>query len=434
MLMLPEILLADYQYDLPDERIAHYPVEPRDTSQLLVSQNGHIVHQHFYQLPELLPSDSFLLFNDTKVIPARLFFQKSTGSVIEIFLLHPEIPTRVINDAMQQTEHCVWSCMIGNKKRWKLGEVLSLQFAVHSPQFTVHSPQSSVHSSQSTVPTVDSLLCTLEVSWAGYEKNWVKFTWSYSNEAQYRPLTFVEVVKALGELPLPPYLNRKADQQDHVSYQTVYSHTEGAVAAPTAGLHFTENIFTALTNKGIKHDFVTLHVGAGTFQPVKVANAVEHTMHSEQVVFKKSLIDNLIKNIEHIIVVGTTSMRSLESLFWFGVKLVNLTLPVPFLIEKLAPYQKYNHLPTPKEALQAVIAYMEAKDLDELVGETEVLIFPGYEFKLCKGLITNFHQPGSTLMLLVAAFVGPHWRKIYEDALTNHYRFLSYGDSSLLLP
>ncbi|MEZ4902720.1 MAG: S-adenosylmethionine:tRNA ribosyltransferase-isomerase [Spirosomataceae bacterium] len=276
----------------------------------------------------------------------------------------------------------------------------------------------------------------LEVNWVDYEKNWVRFSWLplLENEVMLPSLTFVEVVKALGELPLPPYLNRKASLQDRTSYQTVYSHIEGAVAAPTAGLHFTENVFAALAHKSIKHDFVTLHVGAGTFQPVKVANAVEHTMHSEQVVFRKPLIENLIENIDYIIVVGTTSMRSLESLYWFGVKLINNDLSPTFFIEKLAPYQKYTHLPSAKEALRAVIAYMKANDLEELVGETEILIFPSYEFKLCKGLITNFHQPGSTLMLLVAAFIGPHWRTVYAEALANDYRFLSYGDSSLLLP
>jgi S-adenosylmethionine:tRNA ribosyltransferase-isomerase len=241
----------------------------------------------------------------------------------------------------------------------------------------------------------------------------------------------------LGEIPLPPYLNRETEARDIETYQTVYSKIEGAVAAPTAGLHFTENVFNKLITKGIRHTFVTLHVGAGTFQPVKVQNAVEHTMHAEQVVYSRKLIEQLLDNIEHIIVVGTTSMRSLESLYWYGAKLwVNsaMTDEQLFFIEKLTPYQNKETLPTPEESLKAVLAFMKENNLEELVGETEIMIFPGYTFKLCKGLITNYHQPNSTLMLLIAAFVGSDWRKIYEEALANNYRFLSYGDSSLLLP
>jgi S-adenosylmethionine:tRNA ribosyltransferase-isomerase len=402
-----EILLADYQYDLPDERIARHPLEPRDSSKLLIYQEGNILHKCFYDLPDYLPSDSFLVFNDTKVIPARVFFQKPTGAVIEIFLLHPEAPTRIINDAMQQTESCVWSCMIGNKKRWKKGEVLATELRVTNYELQI------------------------KVEWVDVENNWVKFTWEprFTPHSSFLSPSFAEVIQALGEIPLPPYLNRKAEIKDRESYQTVYSKIEGAVAAPTAGLHFTENVFQKLSQKGIEHAFVTLHVGAGTFQPVKVLNAIEHPMHAEQVVFTRELLEKLQKHLGEIIAVGTTSVRALESLYWYGVRL--LQGEKSFWIEQLSPYQT-EIVPNAAASLEAVLNYMKAHNLKELVGETEIMIFPGYEFKLCKGLITNYHQPNSTLMLLVAAFVGPDWRKIYEEALANDYRFLSYGDSSLL--
>jgi len=410
---LPEILLADYEYDLPDEKIARYPVEPRDASKLMVYRDGKITHQRFLELSDFLPSNSFLVFNDTKVIPARVFFTKSTGAGIEVFLLHPEEPTRIINDAMQQTTSSVWSCMVGNKKRWKSSETLEYCFQINSYQVVV------------------------SADWVDIEKNWVKFCWTAVDaEGTSKELTFAEIIRALGEIPLPPYLNRKTETGDVENYQTVYSKIEGAVAAPTAGLHFTERVFEQLSQKNIKHDFVTLHVGAGTFQPVKVANAVEHTMHAEQVVYKYSFVENILKHVGGIIAVGTTSMRSLESLYWFGVKLANEQgmLNEAFFIEKLTPYQTYQHLLSPQESLEMVLRYMKVNGLEEVIGETEIMIFPSYKFQLCRGLITNYHQPKSTLMLLIAAFVGQNWRTIYNEALTNNYRFLSYGDSSLLLP
>jgi S-adenosylmethionine:tRNA ribosyltransferase-isomerase len=411
--MLPEILLADYQYDLPDERIARYPVEPRDSSKLQIYQDGKITHEHFFNLPDHLPSDSFLVFNDTKVIPARVFFQKPTGAVIEIFLLHPEEPTRIINDAMQQTESCVWSCMIGNKKRWKQGEILTTEIRV-------------------TDRYADADELRIKAEWVDAENNWVKFSWEpVLTSVTFHSPSFAEVIRALGEIPLPPYLNRKTESRDLETYQTVYSKIEGAVAAPTAGLHFTERVFENLAQKGIDHAFVTLHVGAGTFQPVKVLNAVEHTMHAEQVVFTQEFVEKLHRHLGKIIAVGTTSVRALESLYWYGVRL--LQGETSFWIEKLSPYQT-EEVPSAADALEAILSYMKAQNRKELVGETEIMIFPGYDFKLCKGLITNYHQPNSTLMLLIAAFVGADWRKIYEEALVNEYRFLSYGDSSLLLP
>ncbi len=398
---LSYIQLSDYSYHLPDERIARYPVDPRDSSKLLVYKEGQIEHDNFHNLVNYLPEHSFLVFNDTKVIPARIYFRKSTGAIIEVFLLTPVAPSQRLHDAMQTTEKCVWECMIGNKKRLKEGESYELR--------------------------IDSAL-QVNISLVDADKNRVEFSWKTSSE----PVPFVEVLRCLGQIPLPPYLKRATEQKDLDTYQTVYSKVEGAVAAPTAGLHFTNNVFEQLTQKDIRHDFVTLHVGAGTFLPVKVQNVVEHAMHTEQVVFSKALIENLLRNVESIVAVGTTSARSLESLYWFGVKLLEKESKV-FFIEKLYPYQQ-RQLPTPSQSLDAVLSMMETAGIDELAGETQIFILPSYTFKICKGLITNYHQPESTLMLLVAAFVGDDWKAIYEAALKNDYRFLSYGDSSLLLP
>ena len=412
--------LSDYSYNLPDERIARYPVSPRDTSKLLVYKNGAIVHECFNNIHHFIPENSLLIFNDTKVIPARTFFQKPTGTIIEVFLLNPVSPTHLVNEAMQTTESCVWQCMIGNKKRWKSGEILGV---------VVDNLQSSSHGLHLTAQLID------------LDQNLVQFSWENGTNTNTR---FLEVVQALGQIPLPPYLKRNTEIQDLETYQTVYSKSEGAVAAPTAGLHFTENVFENLTQKNIRHDFVTLHVGAGTFLPVKVENVVEHKMHSEQIVFTKSLVQNLIQNLGQIIAVGTTSMRSLESLYWIGVKIHQSGVESSLLkaknterhylqIEKLFPYQPQD-LPTAKESLNAILNHMDVQNLEQLVAETEIFILPSYEFKICKALITNYHQPESTLMLLVAAFVGNDWKRIYEEALNNDYRFLSYGDSSLLIP
>ncbi len=407
MTPLLDIQLADFDYNLPDERIARYPVEPRDSSKLLVYQSGQISHQVFSNLTDFLPTNAFLVFNDTKVIPARIYFQKATGSVIEIFLLQPHSPTRFVHQAMQLTDSCVWECMIGNKKRWKNNEILHLSFEINGLKYQI------------------------EAKLVEREQNLVQFSW---NNKLVVPITFVDVVKALGQIPLPPYLKRKTESQDSETYQTVYSKAEGAVAAPTAGLHFTERVFEQMAHKNIGHSFVTLHVGAGTFMPVKVQNVAAHTMHSEQVVYTQKLIEDLIEHNGKIIAVGTTSMRSLESLYWFGVKLlVDKTENIVFNVEKLYPYSVENP-PLVTESLQAILIFMTANNMTQLVGETEIMILPSYQFKICKGLITNYHQPESTLMLLVAAFVGNDWRQVYDQALANNYRFLSYGDSSLLLP
>ncbi|KAA0990081.1 S-adenosylmethionine:tRNA ribosyltransferase-isomerase [Dyadobacter aurulentus] len=395
------IRLEDYVYDLPNERIAHYPLEVRDQSKLLVYQNGSIQHRQFSDLPAQLPANTLLVFNNTRVIPARAHFQKPTGAVIEILLLHPELPTRIIQDAMLVSRQCVWECMIGNKKRWKTGETLSTDIEIGSQEVK------------------------LEVAYVDYAKNHVQLSWSAD-------FTFLEIIKALGEIPLPPYLNRDTEEADKQTYQTVYAHHDGAVAAPTAGLHFTDRVFEQLESKGIRSSFLTLHVGAGTFLPIKVESVTAHQMHSEQVVFSRKLIGDLLASVEMIVPVGTTSLRSLESLYWFGVKLFRKETE-EFGIEKLYPYHAAEKvLPSPVEALREVANFMDKNNLEQLTGETEIFIFPGYHFQLCKGLVTNFHQPGSTLILLVAAFVGKDWKQIYTEAFEKNYRFLSYGDSSLL--
>jgi len=392
--------LEKYTYYLPDERIARFPVEPRDTSKLLVYKNTVIKEDRFYRLVEHLPKESFLVFNNTKVIPARLFFQKESGAIIEIFLLNPVEPSTVISQVMETTQTCTWACMIGNKKRLK-GKLVG--------KHTIH----ATNDLELVAELVDS------------EKNYVQFTWNNPT------LTFAEIVKYFGQIPLPPYLKRQTEEKDYQTYQTVYSKNDGAVAAPTAGLHFTEKVLFDLVEHDINYDFITLHVGAGTFQPIKVQNVVEHQMHSEQIVFDKAFIEQLARNLSFVIPVGTTSMRSLESLYWFGVKL--LQGQSTFFIEKLFPYQQSEAI-SAETSIQAIVNYMEAQNIEQLIGETEIFIFPGYQFRICKGIITNFHQPDSTLILLVAALVGDNWQKIYDFALENNFRFLSYGDSSLLIP
>lgn len=404
MQKLPSINLANYHYELPSEKIAQFPLQNRDEAKLLVYKNGEITHNHFYELADFLPKKTFLVFNDTKVIPARLVFTKSTGAKIEVFLLHPIAPSLVAHAVMQTTATCTWQCMIGNKKRWKNDEKLSLLLKI------------------------DEQDVIFEAKLSNEENNEVTFTWNYS-------FSFATILAYIGELPLPPYLKRKATIADNQQYQTVYSQKEGAVAAPTAGLHFTERVFNTLSAREIEKDFLTLHVGAGTFQPIKEQNVVNHAMHIEQVVISKKNIQNLLAHTSNIVAVGTTSMRTLESLYWYGVKLIKNSENVNFQIEKLYPYQwEKADLPSVKEAFEAILKYMEQHSLEEIIGETAILILPGYVFKVCKGIITNFHMPDTTLILLIAAFVGDNWRKIYDEALKNDYRFLSYGDSSLLLP
>ncbi|WP_200980564.1 S-adenosylmethionine:tRNA ribosyltransferase-isomerase [Echinicola sp. 20G] len=397
----PEIKLSDYQYELPDDRIAKFPLEKRDHSKLLHFESGNVEHHRFYELAELLPQNTLMVFNNTKVIPARLIFQRTSGAKIEIFLLQPVAPSTVINDIMVHHGPVIWQAMIGNLKKWKDNELLLGEIEVSNQKVKIEAK------------LVDRASRSVEISWDGSH------------------IPFASIVEAAGEVPLPPYLNRKATVADKPRYQTVYSKKEGAVAAPTAGLHFTEEVLKNLEQKGIQTDYLTLHVGAGTFQPIKDEIVSNHPMHSEQVVIRKENIIKFLQQNGNIVAVGTTSMRSLESIYWYGVKLLNDNNK-QFLIPKLFPYEKHTKAASLKESLTAILNHMEAEKLDEITGSTEIFIMPGYEFKVCNGLLTNFHQPGSTLILLVAAFTKNQWNKIYKEALSQEYRFLSYGDSSLL--
>ncbi|MCA4900389.1 MAG: S-adenosylmethionine:tRNA ribosyltransferase-isomerase [Bacteroidota bacterium] len=393
---MQSININEYKYDLPQERIALYPLEQRDHSKLLVYRQANISHQHFYELSQFLPEGATLFFNDTKVIPARLLFQKETGATIELFLLNPLQPSPLVAVSMEARGSSQWHVAIGNAKRWTDGQPLTLHLG----------------EGKLTAKLVDK------------EKGIANFSWTPES------LSFAEVVSLAGATPLPPYLKREVEASDRERYQTIYSKKEGAVAAPTAGLHFTDRVFEDLKRKNIQTDFLTLHVSAGTFQPVKVENAMDHPMHAEQMVVSKSNLQNLVNCQGMIVAVGTTSLRTLESLYWYGVKL-EYNQHADFIIEQNEPYQNQGKLSF-KAAVQNVLAKLDRDQSVQLIGETSIYIVPGYEIKSCDAIITNFHQPGSTLMLLVAAFVGPDWKKIYGQALNNGYRFLSYGDSSLL--
>ena len=399
-----KINLKEFHYPLTDERIAKCPLEQRDQSNLLVYRNQQIVHNKFSSLESYLPKNSSLIFNNTKVIPARINFKKTTGANIEIFLLSPLKPTMEVTQAMLVHSSCVWHCMVGNRKRWKATDILERYFDTNHGKIKVNA------------------------SFDNYELNQIRFEWDNKN------IPFVEIVELMGTTPLPPYLNREANEDDKANYQTVYSKNEGAVAAPTAGLHFTKKILKDLLHSGHQIQELTLHVGAGTFQPIKAENVLDHDMHCEQISIDQSTISFLAKTDEPVVAVGTTSVRSLESAYWFGVQLLR-NEATEFRVKKLYPYEiGFEDLPDRKKAFQAVLDHLKVNDLSILYGDTEIFIFPGYEFQVINGLITNFHQPESTLMLLIAAFTGENWKKIYDEALNNNYRFLSYGDSSLLLP
>lgn len=396
------VLIDDYNYALAEEQIAKFPLELRDSSKLLHYNKGEISHKKFTNLADSLPANSHLVFNNTKVLPARILLESDSGAHIEVLLLNPIFKFQSLEQALAATSHTTWQCIIGNKKRWKSGKTLSI--AVGNTM--------------------------LKLDYFDYENNQVRFTWDPS-----LGISFNELINDIGKLPLPPYLNRENVEADKQNYQTIYSEKLGAVAAPTAGLHFTERVFESLYKAGHSTQNITLHVGAGTFLPVKVANVLEHNMHNEQIIFSHEGIKNLLLHINNIIAVGTTSMRALESLYWIGHKIIHneAALDGYFLVEKLYPYQQAMEVPV-TEALEAIIAFMEKQAVDHIVAYTEILISPGYQFKLCKGLITNFHQPKSTLLVLIAALIGKDWKRVYDSALANDYRFLSYGDSSLLLP
>ncbi len=388
--------ISDFDYNLPEERIAQFPLEKRDESKLLVYQNGKINERVFKEIDKELASGSLLISNNTKVIPARLFFQKDTGAIVEVFLLDPVKPTTEVVKAMEAKGSVSWKCMIGNLKRWKEGQILKL--------------------------VTEGI--EVEAELENREERIVKLSWDPAEKSA------VEVIQAIGKIPIPPYMNREATDKDSETYQTVYAQNDGAVAAPTAGLHFTKEVFKTLDELGVKRDFVTLHVGAGTFQPVKEEGDVtKHNMHAEQFVVKKQVIENLLQSEGKVTAVGTTSMRTLESSFWLGNQIVNGYYKG--IVSKLEPYET-KVVADFQTSFSALLNYLNESNLDELHAGTEIMIFPGYDFKVCNQLITNFHQPESTLMLLVAAFVGEDWKKIYDYALANDFRFLSYGDSSIL--
>ncbi|QCR21035.1 S-adenosylmethionine:tRNA ribosyltransferase-isomerase [Pontibacter sp. SGAir0037] len=398
-----KLAIKDFVYELPDERIAKFPLPERDQSKLLHYAHGQITDKHFKALPALLPPDSLLVFNDTKVVQARLLFSKETGGIIEIFCLEPVAPHREVQLAMQQTGSCTWKCLVGNNKRWKSGAV---QLAFEGGILKAERQEQ------------------LEGHFL------IRFTWEPAN------LTFAEVLEQCGKLPLPPYLNRGLTPEDHTRYQTIYANQQGAVAAPTAGLHFTDQVMQHLQECGIYTAYLTLHVGAGTFKPVKAEHMEEHEMHAEQLYISKSFLQQLLQQLgKPVIPVGTTSMRSLESIYWLGTKV----LRQPQLAEKdlhVSQWIAYETAETPSaaQAIQALLDFMAQHHTEHLHASTQIIIAPGYSFKICDGLVTNFHQPESTLLLLVSALIGENWRKVYQHALANDYRFLSYGDSSLLLP
>jgi len=403
MQKLPAIPIAEYDYPLPEEKIALYPLPERDTSKLLVCKNGEITDKHFYDLPELLDPDSLLVLNDSRVIHARMNFQRESGARIEIFCLEPEYPVHDIQLAMQQTGSCIWKCFVGNAKKWK-GEKLFLRVA--SPDF--------------------EYVLTAELVERGNESFLVSFSWDPGF------LNFSHIIETAGMVPLPPYIHRPAEQSDNERYQTVYAHDDGSVAAPTAGLHFSPGIFKELLKKNITTTHITLHVGAGTFKPVQSANIDQHVMHSEQVVIQKKLLEDLISAQAGIIAVGTTTVRSLESLYFVAAKLHNTGM-LPDHISQWEPYDKANDSLDRTKVLNELKRYMDLHHMEQLSFSTTIIIVPGYQFKMIAGMVTNFHQPKSTLLLLVSAFLGDTWKKVYEHALINHYRFLSFGDACLFM-
>lgn len=406
--MHPKYLsINDFTYSLPEERIAKYPLPERDASKLLIFQDGQLKDDIYRNITNHIPAGSLLIFNNTKVVEARLVFQKATGGQIEIFCLEPHEQYPDINSAMLQPEKVQWLCLVGGASKWKKGQVLKKKVTIAGKEIML--------SANYVEKRADCFV--IELSWLPGS------------------LSFAEILHYTGAIPLPPYIKRAIESGDADRYQTIYAHFDGSVAAPTAGLHFTNHIFRQLEEKSIKKDFVTLHVGAGTFKPVKAAIMEEHEMHAEFIDINKSLIENLVTNLDgNIIAVGTTSLRTIESLYWLGVKTVidPAILPSALLLTQWEAYKLSEHNIPVKEALTALLKWMEQNSPDRLLTKTQIIIAPGYTIRIVKALITNFHQPQSTLLLLVAAMVGDQWRNIYDHALKNDYRFLSYGDGSLL--
>lgn len=405
MLKEKAIRIADYDYPLPEDRIAFYPKEPRDTSRLLVYCHGEITDSHFFQLAEHLEPGTMLIFNNSKVIHARLRVHNATGAAIEIFCLEPLLPTTELASAFTQTGRVTWKCFVGNAKRWK--HPLTIIAEVRGRQ--VHITAEKGENSEGAFP--------------------VTFTWPDED------VTFAEWIEAYGKMPLPAYIKREASAEDESRYQTIYARHDGSVAAPTAGLHFSDNVLTQLRNKNIDLQYLTLHVGAGTFKPVTTECIGDHYMHQEQIVVTRDLIKQLARPVTgRRIAVGTTVVRTLESLFLMGAKLT-LSLPSPFLIEQWEAYENPHFADvTVEQSLNALQEFMNQQHTDHIAGATRLMIVPTYKHHITQGIITNFHQPKSTLLLLIASYIGDDWHKVYDHALNHDYRFLSYGDSNLYIP
>lgn len=400
-----QIRIEEYDYPLPDERIAKFPLAKRDESKLLLYKDGQVSESVFKHIADYLPAGSLLVYNNTRVIQARLLFQKATGARIEVFCLEPAEPHDYAL-IFQQTERCSWICLVGNLKKWKDG-FLTKKVAIQGEEVILSAEKKESHG----------------------DSHRIEFSW---NNPKY---TFADLLDAAGVLPIPPYLHRETEKSDLVTYQTVYSKIKGSVAAPTAGLHFTPEVLADVDAHGIGREEVTLHVGAGTFKPVKSETIEGHEMHTEFISVRRSSIERIQKNLGKIIAVGTTSVRTLESLYYIGVKLASHpdATSEELVVNQWMPYEAENNRIPVAEALQHILDYLDRHQADKLVTATQIIIAPGYEFKVVRGIITNFHQPKSTLLLLISAFVKGNWRTIYDYALSHDFRFLSYGDSSLLL-
>lgn len=399
------ISIAEFDYPLPDEKIAKHPLTQRDACKMLVRfADGHIEDYHFSDIATILPNDSFLIYNNTRVINARLRFRKgenSDGALIEIFCLEPDKPRDYAQNFASATS-CSWICFVGNSKRWK-DEPLKMMLNIDGTEIS---------------------LCATRISKAD-NTSVVEFSWDNSN------ISFSQIISAAGEIPIPPYLNRNSEDSDKSDYQTVYSHIEGSVAAPTAGLHFTDDLLENISKRGIPRREVTLHVGAGTFQPVKSDTIGEHLMHSEFIAVDRNLLEELAETDRNVIAVGTTSVRTLESLYHIGCLISEGRFHGE--VPQWYPYEESHPQLSAKRAIEEIIHYIDSKNLPALVASTRIIIAPGYDYRIVKGMVTNFHQPRSTLLLLVSAFTGGDWRSMYNHALESNYRFLSYGDGSLLL-
>ena len=453
-----EIQIRNYNYPLPEERIAKYPLAERDQSKLLVYDRGDISERTFCDLPDLLPEGSLLVMNNTRVIQARLHFYKETGARVEILVLEPAAPAEYQENFARRGQ-TAWYCMVGGLKKWKQGP-LTAKVAINGEEITVTASRTPTNrptperpspespspgpslvgrgevTSSPSLAEVSTPLPTREGLGEGLsgEGLYVTFQWPDC-------YAWSEILEAMGELPIPPYLNRETEESDKRTYQTVYSKIEGSVAAPTAGLHFTERVLKEIDRRGIDREEVTLHVGAGTFRPVKSEHIGGHDMHTEHIAVHRSTLEKLIRHGGHAIAVGTTSVRTLESLYWMGLRVIRGEKEMH--VSQWEPYEMELSTPLPTREgsgggsvgpLRALLAYMDAHELDVLHASTQIIIAPGYRYRIVERMITNFHQPQSTLLLLVSAFIGDDWHRVYDYALAHDFRFLSYGDSSILIP